>query len=60
MAGAGERSGQGLVCVAAPLVSADLDRSSQCRGFIEQSNSFAEYAPEPNPETKKKDLVWLR
>lgn len=21
-------------------------------------NSFAEYAPEPNPETKKKDVVW--
>jgi putative SOS response-associated peptidase YedK len=20
--------------------------------------SFAEYAPEPNPETKKKDVVW--
>jgi len=23
------------------------------------ANSFAEYAPEPNPETKKKDVVWL-
>ena len=23
------------------------------------SNSFAEYAPEPNPETKKKDVVWF-
>jgi putative SOS response-associated peptidase YedK len=22
------------------------------------ANSFAEYAPEPNPETKKKDVVW--
>jgi putative SOS response-associated peptidase YedK len=22
-------------------------------------NSFAEYAPAPNPETKKKDIVWL-
>jgi len=22
-------------------------------------NSFAEYAPEPNPETKKKDVVWI-
>jgi putative SOS response-associated peptidase YedK len=22
-------------------------------------NSFAEYAPEPNPETKKEDIVWL-
>jgi putative SOS response-associated peptidase YedK len=23
------------------------------------ANSFAEYAPGPNPETKKKDLVWF-
>ena len=22
-------------------------------------NSFAEYAPEPNPETKKKDMMWF-
>jgi putative SOS response-associated peptidase YedK len=22
-------------------------------------NSLAEYAPEPNPETKKKDVVWF-
>jgi putative SOS response-associated peptidase YedK len=22
-------------------------------------NGFAEYAPEPNPETKKKDVVWF-
>ena len=22
-------------------------------------NSFAEYAPEANPETKKKDIVWF-
>jgi putative SOS response-associated peptidase YedK len=22
-------------------------------------NSFAEYAPEPNPQTKKKDVVWF-
>jgi putative SOS response-associated peptidase YedK len=22
-------------------------------------NSFAEYAPEPNPETKKKDVIWF-
>jgi hypothetical protein len=22
-------------------------------------NSFAEYAPEANPETKKKDVVWF-
>jgi len=23
------------------------------------ANSFAEYAPEPNPEIKKKDVVWF-
>jgi putative SOS response-associated peptidase YedK len=23
------------------------------------ANSFSEYAPEPNPETKKKDVVWF-
>ena len=23
------------------------------------ANSFVEYAPEPNPETKKKDVVWF-
>ncbi len=23
------------------------------------ANSFAEYAPQPNPETKKKDVVWF-
>jgi hypothetical protein len=23
------------------------------------ANGFAEYAPEPNPETKKKDVVWF-
>jgi putative SOS response-associated peptidase YedK len=23
------------------------------------ANSFAEYAPVPNPETKKKDVVWF-
>jgi hypothetical protein len=22
-------------------------------------NSFAEYAPEPNPETNKKDVIWF-
>ncbi|TFV38002.1 SOS response-associated peptidase [Bradyrhizobium frederickii] len=26
---------------------------------IVPANSFAEYAPEPNPETKKKDVVWF-
>jgi hypothetical protein len=23
------------------------------------ANGFSEYAPEPNPETKKKDVVWF-
>ncbi len=23
------------------------------------ANGFAEYAPEPNPETKKKEVVWF-
>jgi hypothetical protein len=23
------------------------------------ANSFAEYVPEPNPETEKKDVVWF-
>lgn len=22
-------------------------------------NSFAEYAPEPNPKTKKKNVIWF-
>jgi putative SOS response-associated peptidase YedK len=30
----------------------------ECRCLI-PANSFAEYAPEPNPETKKKDVVWF-
>jgi hypothetical protein len=32
-------------------------RKATCAGC--QLNSFAEYAPEPNPETKKKDVVWF-
>jgi putative SOS response-associated peptidase YedK len=28
------------------------------RGLV-SANSFAEYAPEPNPVTKKKDVVWF-
>jgi putative SOS response-associated peptidase YedK len=26
---------------------------------IVPANRFAEYVPEPNPETKKKDVVWF-
>jgi putative SOS response-associated peptidase YedK len=29
------------------------------RNTLVPANSFAEYAPEPNPETKKKDVVWF-
>jgi putative SOS response-associated peptidase YedK len=29
------------------------------RDLLLPANSFAEYAPEPNPETKKKDVVWF-
>ena len=29
------------------------------RSCLVPANSFAEYAPEPNPETKKKDVVWF-
>jgi putative SOS response-associated peptidase YedK len=41
-------------------------RSLRWRGWLKPENwclvpadSFAEYAPEPNPETKKKDVVWF-
>jgi putative SOS response-associated peptidase YedK len=30
----------------------------ECRCLV-PANSFAEYAPEPNPETRKKDVVWF-
>jgi putative SOS response-associated peptidase YedK len=33
-----------------------LRQESRC---LVPANSFAEYAPEPNPETKKKDVVWF-
>ena len=33
-----------------------LKPKSRC---LVPANSFAEYAPEPNPETKKKDVVWF-
>jgi putative SOS response-associated peptidase YedK len=29
------------------------------RSPLNSFNSFAEYAPEPNPEIKKKDVVWF-
>jgi hypothetical protein len=50
-----------------PLVTNNRNTSSpHWRGWLKPeqrclvpANSFAEYAPEPNPETKKKDVVWL-
>jgi hypothetical protein len=33
-----------------------LKPESRC---LVPANSFSEYAPEPNPETKKKDVVWF-
>jgi putative SOS response-associated peptidase YedK len=33
-----------------------LKPESRC---LVPANSFAEYAPEPNPETKKKDVIWF-
>ncbi len=27
--------------------------------YLVPANSFAEYAPQPNPQTKKKDVVWF-
>jgi putative SOS response-associated peptidase YedK len=33
-----------------------LKQENRC---LVPANSFAEYAPEPNPETKKKDVVWF-
>jgi hypothetical protein len=27
--------------------------------YLVPANSFAECAPDPNPETKKKDVVWF-
>src|SRR5258708_39327836 len=33
-----------------------LKPESRC---LVPANSFAEYAPEPNPATKKKDVVWF-
>jgi hypothetical protein len=50
-----------------PLSSSMRNTSSpHLRGWLKPknrclvpANSFAEYAPEPNPETKEKDVVWF-
>ena len=45
----------GLIAVADSLAGAAKPENRCLVPF----NSFAEYAPEPNPETKKKDVVWF-
>jgi putative SOS response-associated peptidase YedK len=49
-----------------PVTNIRNTSSPHWRGWLKQenrclvpANSFAEYAPEPNPETKKKDVVWF-
>src|SRR5215471_17140900 len=42
--------------IASPHWRIWLKPESRC---LVPANSFAEYAPEPNPETKKKDVVWF-
>jgi putative SOS response-associated peptidase YedK len=49
-----------------PITNIRNTTSPHWRGWLKPenrclvpANSFAEYAPEPNPETKKKDVVWF-
>jgi putative SOS response-associated peptidase YedK len=49
-----------------PVTNIRKTSSPHWRGWLKPenrclvpANSFAEYAPEPNPETKKKDVVWF-
>jgi putative SOS response-associated peptidase YedK len=49
-----------------PVTNIRNTSSPDWRGWLKPENrclvpvnSFAEYAPEPNPETKKKDVVWF-
>jgi putative SOS response-associated peptidase YedK len=48
-----------------PVTNIRNTSSPDWRGWLKPENrclvpasSFAEYAPDPNPETKKKDVVW--
>src|SRR3981189_722481 len=50
----------------APVTNIRNTSSPHWRGWLKPEsrcvvpvNSFAEYAPEPNPETKKKDVIWF-
>jgi putative SOS response-associated peptidase YedK len=36
-----------------------IERCRRSLRYLVPANSFAEYAPEPNPETKKKDAAWF-
>jgi putative SOS response-associated peptidase YedK len=49
-----------------PVTNIRNTSSPHWRGWLKPENrclvpfnSFAEYEPEPNPETKKKDVVWF-
>src|SRR5882757_7274422 len=49
-----------------PVTNIRNTASPHWRGWLKPENrclvpfnSFAEYAPEPNPETKKKDVIWF-
>jgi putative SOS response-associated peptidase YedK len=49
-----------------PVTNTRNTSSPHWRGWLKPesrclvpANSFAEYAPEPNPETKKKDVAWF-
>ena len=49
-----------------PVTNIRNTASPHWRGWLKPENrclvpfnSFAEYAPEPNPETRKKDVVWF-
>lgn len=49
-----------------PVTNIRSTSSPHWRGWLKPesrclvpANSFAEYAPEPNPETKKKDVLWF-
>ena len=49
-----------------PVTNIRNNSSPHWRGWLKPenrclvpANSFAEYAPEPNPETSKKDVVWF-
>src|ERR1700681_4259892 len=49
-----------------PVTNIRTTSSRHWRGWLKPenrclvpANSFSEYAPEPNPETRKKDVVWF-